>query len=104
MTEAESDRSWSSTYWMFALPAWLVVTFGGVVWALVASRPWTYPVSWSFGWLVFVLALWWAIDTMRPYRQHVDSPETSLRRRLASGEIDEAEYQSRLNALRGPQQ
>jgi hypothetical protein len=104
MAEAESDRSWSTTYWLLALPCWLVVTLGGVVWALVASRPWTYPATWSFGWLIFVLALWWAIDTMRPYGQDMSSPETILRRRFASGEIDEAEYRRRLGALREPQQ
>jgi uncharacterized membrane protein len=102
MAEAENDRTWSGTYWLFALPGWLAVTLGGVVWALVSSRPWTYAVSWSFGWLIFVLALRWAIDTMRPYRD-VSSPETTLKRRFASGEIDEAEYRSRLKALREPQ-
>jgi hypothetical protein len=36
-----------------------------VVWTLVAGATWNEPVAWSGGWLIFAVALWWAIATMR---------------------------------------
>jgi len=57
--------TWSGRYWTIALAAWLFATVGGVVWALATSSPWIKPMTWSGGWLLFAIALWWAIATMR---------------------------------------
>lgn len=94
---APTPVGWSGRYWLLALLYWVLASIGGVVWAIVAGATWKEPVAWSGGWLIFVVALWWAIATMRDDRER---PEALLRERYARGEIDEAEYRRRLTTLR----
>ena len=89
---------WSPRYWTIALVAWVAVSIGGIVWTLVTSSPWKDPVAWSGGWLLFIIALWWAMATLRSDSE--DSPDDILNRRFASGEIDEAEYRRARAALK----
>jgi uncharacterized membrane protein len=91
---------WSVRYWAVALVAWVVVSVGAVVWALATSSPWKDSLAWSGGWLVFIVALWWAIATLRSDSNGSDTPEEILKRRFARGEIDEAEYRRARTALR----
>jgi putative membrane protein len=92
-----SPLGWSGRYWLIALTCWVAASVGGVVWALVSGAAWKYPVAWAVAWLIFVVALWWAIATMR---EDEKKPEAILRERYARGEIDEAEYRRRLTILR----
>ena len=73
---------WHMDDWSWG--GWLLMTATMVVfWALVA-------------WVVVV-----AIRASRPPTQHIPDPERILAQRFAAGEIDEDEYQRRLDALRG---
>jgi putative membrane protein len=54
---------------------------------------------WLIGIGLFVVLLWVLVGAIRP-TQADQSPETILRRRYASGEIDTEEYERRLGALR----
>ena len=91
--------TWSDTYWAIALACWLVSSIAAFVWAAIASAPWKEPIAWTVSWLVFVIALWWAIATLRESRTGA-SPEDVLRRRYADGDIDEAEYRRRMETLK----
>jgi uncharacterized membrane protein len=92
--------NWSGPYWTIATTAWLVASLGGVAWTLATYSPWRYPEAWSGGWLLFIIALWWAIATLRSDSHGSDTPEEILKRRFAQGEIDEAEYRRARAALR----
>jgi putative membrane protein len=73
---------WHMDDWSWG--GWLLMTATMVAfWALVA-------------WVVVV-----AIRATRPPAQHTPDPERTLAQRFAAGEIDDDEYQRRLDALRG---
>jgi hypothetical protein len=92
---------WSVRYWAIALVGWVVVSVGAVVWAMATSTTWKEPFAWSGGWLLFIIALWWAIATLRSDSHDSDTPDEILKRRFARGEIDEAEYRRARAALKG---
>lgn len=75
-----------------ALTAWVVASVGGVLWAFATASSWKNPVAWSGGWLLFIVALWWAIATLQSESDNSDSADELLGRRLARDEIDEPEY------------
>jgi uncharacterized membrane protein len=56
----------------------------------------------GFWWLIgiglFIALLWFLADAIRPSQP--ESPETILRRRYATGEIDTEEFERRLAMLR----
>jgi putative membrane protein len=55
-------------------------------------------------WVVIVLLVWVIARAMRPEAGDADrrrDPKEILQERFARGEIDEAEYRSRLNVLEG---
>jgi hypothetical protein len=96
-----ADVDWSARYWAIALVAWVVVSVGAVAWTLATSSAWKYPEAWSGAWLLFIVALWWAIATLRSDSDHSGSPEEILKRRFARGEIDAAEYRRTRATLKG---
>ncbi|MGB3696367.1 MAG: SHOCT domain-containing protein [Gordonia sp. (in: high G+C Gram-positive bacteria)] len=61
---------------------------------------WAMMTSMVLFWLVVIGVVVWAIVRLTPRRRLDDDPRAILDRRLASGEIDEAEYRSRIAALR----
>jgi uncharacterized membrane protein len=73
---------------------------GGVLLAWATASTWKNPVAWSGGWLLFIIALWWAIATLRPRSGESDPPDEILKRRFVRGEIDEAEYHRARAALK----
>jgi len=65
--------------------------WGWVLMAIAMLAVWGVVI-----WAVFILAR----DRLSPGGAPRPSPETILRERFASGEIDEAEYRQRVEALR----
>lgn len=57
----------------------------------------------AFWWLIgiglFIALLWFLAGAVRPSQRN-ESPETTLRRRYAAGEIDAEEFERRLAMLR----
>lgn len=62
---------------------------------------WWMWLWWLFGLGVLVLVVWAIVRAVgSPSSRDGDSPEAILKRRYARGELDEQEYERRLNNLR----
>lgn len=96
------QKTFGIRYLEIAGGIWIVAC--AVVWLLaaVASPTWEDAVAFMFGWALFLGALWWTLDTVRTYQrgERAKTPDAILDERLAQGEIDVEDYESRKAALR----
>lgn len=70
------------------------------MWPGHVSGMWPMWLGWLLGLAVLALIVWAAARGVRSTARDSGSPELILKRRYARGEMDEQEYQRRLNELR----
>lgn len=71
------------------------------MWSMYGHMGWMW--LWSLPAVVLLAVLFWAVTRgvgAGSARRHEDSPETVLKRRYARGELDDQEYDRKLNQLR----